>query len=46
MPVGHTGGDSQGEEMQVWSASHHGPPDLLKFQSAIFSLRLTLNIGE
>lgn len=23
MPVRHTGGDSQGEEMQVWSASHH-----------------------
>ena len=38
MPMGYTGGDSPGEEMQVQVLPITGPPHLLKVQSAIFSL--------
>lgn len=51
MPVGYTGGDSQGGEMQVWSVSYHWAPRLAKgpinyFQPRFSVFRVTLHIDE
>lgn len=42
MPGGHTGGDSQREEMQVWSVSHYWAPRLAKGPISNFQSRFSV----
>lgn len=42
MPVGHTGGDRQGEEMQVWSASQPWAPTLAEGPISYFQPRFSV----